>query len=121
MNVKKLMTVPERLTELGDLYKERNALYGDNYKRFGETLVSLFPQGITLTSAEDFNRFALFVQIIHKMSRYARSVNDGGHEDSVNDATVYLQMLGEYDDVLRTVRESQSNIFSNTTTIPLTT
>ena len=96
-----MKAVPERLADLGALYKERNALYKDNYKRFGDTLVSLFPEGITLKTAEEFNRFCLFLQLQHKMSRYAHSVKTGGHADSLDDITVYAQMTAEYDDEKR--------------------
>lgn len=94
MTVKK---VPEALAALGKLFEERNALYKDNYKNFGRTLMGLFPNGITLTTEEQFNRFALFLQLVHKNSRYAHSIATGGHADSLDDISVYSQMLQEYD------------------------
>lgn len=94
----KVKTVPKRLSDLGNLYAERNKLYGDNYKRFGETLMSHFPDGIELKNSDDFNRFALFCQVMHKLSRYARAMPSSGHSDSLNDLSVYAQMLGEWDD-----------------------
>lgn len=92
-----IATVPERLAKLGDLYRERNKLYGDNYKRFGQTLVSFFPNGITLKTADEFNRFALFLNVMHKVTRYARAMPSGGHEDSADDMAVYAQMMQEMD------------------------
>lgn len=89
--------VPQALADLGKLFEERNALYKDNYKNFGKTLVGLFPNGLTLRTAEQFNRFALFLQIVHKQSRYAQSILSGGHPDSLDDTSVYAQMLQEYD------------------------
>lgn len=86
------------LKDLGKLYAERNKLYSDNYKHFGDILVGMFPDGISLQTAEEFNRFALFLQIIHKQTRYARSLLTGGHGDSLDDTAVYAQMLREYDD-----------------------
>lgn len=91
-----MKTVSERLTKLGNLYKERNKLYKDNYKRFGDVLIAMFPDGIHLTTAEEMNRFALFLQLVHKLTRYARSIKP--HADSLDDLTVYAQMLREYDD-----------------------
>lgn len=91
-------SVPQALADLGKLFEERNALYKDNYKNFGKTLMGLFPNGITLKTAEEFNRFALFLQIVHKQSRYAQNVTSGGHADSLDDISVYAQMLREYDD-----------------------
>lgn len=91
------MRADDRLIKLADLYKQRNALYGDNYKRFGKILFQMFPNGLTLKLEEDFNRIALFVQIVHKVTRYAQQLEEGGHEDSLDDMAVYAQMLAEYD------------------------
>jgi hypothetical protein len=52
---------------------------------------------VVLKGAEEFNRFALLLQIIHKVSRYARAM-DAGHVDSLDDIAVYAQMLQEYDE-----------------------
>lgn len=94
-------SVPQALGDLGALFEERNALYKDNYKNFGKTLLGLFPNGVTLKSAEEFNRFALFLQIMHKQSRYAQSILSGGHSDSLDDISVYSQMLREYDGLIK--------------------
>jgi hypothetical protein len=92
------------LGDLSKLFLERNALYKDNYKKFGNILVQMFPDGITLKSPEEFNRFALFLQIIHKQTRYAHSVLDGGHADSLDDTSVYAQLLQEFDNDCREAR-----------------
>lgn len=94
-------SVPQALAALGELYRERNALYKDNYKNFGKTLVGLFPRGLTLNTVEEFNRFAIFLQLMHKMSRYANATQSGGHDDSLDDISVYAQMLREYDGLMR--------------------
>jgi hypothetical protein len=94
-------SVPQSLNDLGALFEERNALYKNNYHNFGKTLVSLLPDGITLKTPEDFNRFALFMQLVHKQSRYAHSILSGGHPDSLDDISVYSQMLQEYDGMMR--------------------
>jgi hypothetical protein len=94
-------TVPDMLSELGNLYRQRNKLYRSNYKNFGKTLLGLFPDGITLRTEEEFNRFALFLQLQHKQSRYANSILTGGHADSLDDITVYAQMTQEYDNAQR--------------------
>jgi hypothetical protein len=59
----------------------------------------MFPEGLTLKTEEEFNRFAIFLQIIHKNSRYANSMLSGGHADSLDDITVYAQMLREFDSI----------------------
>lgn len=89
--------VGDRLRKAADIYDERNALYGDNYKRFGHIMVVLFPDGITLKTPDDWNRFGVYVQKMAKVTRYAAQWNNGGHEDSLDDDAVYSQMLQELD------------------------
>jgi hypothetical protein len=91
-------TVPDRLAALADIYEDRNALYGDNYKRFGDIMVGLFPKGLTIDSAPGWNRIALLIHMVTKVTRYAENHNDGGHADSLDDIAVYSQMLREIDD-----------------------
>lgn len=89
--------VPEELRACADLYEERNALYGDNYKRFGHIMTVLFPDGLVLNTPEDFNRFGIYVQMIAKCTRYAEQFKKGGHDDSLRDTAVYAMMLLELD------------------------
>jgi hypothetical protein len=85
------------LRKNADLYDQRNSLYGDNYKHFGFIMERLFPDGIKLSTPEDFNRFGVLVQIVSKMTRYASQFGKGGHADSLDDAAVYAMMLRELD------------------------
>ena len=94
-------SVPQALRDLGELYEERNKMYKNNYLNFGKQLVALFPDGLTLRTEEEFNRFALFMQLVHKLSRYAHSLLNGGHDDSLDDTSVYAQMLREYDGLMK--------------------
>ena len=94
-------SVPDRLKDLGDLYRERNALYGDNYLHFGKIMAGLFPHGLILQGEEQFNRFCLFMQCVHKMSRYARGQMKEGHPDSLDDNAVYSQLLSHFDDLCK--------------------
>lgn len=98
-----IKSVPDRLKSLGDIYRERNKLYGSNYKQHGHLLASMFPNGLTLKTAEDFNRFAMFIQVTHKVTRYGKSIEfgQGGHLDSCDDIAVYCQMLAEYDEEMK--------------------
>lgn len=95
--------VPEMLIDASNLYKERNALYGDNYKRFGPAFHSLMPS-VKIDNPDDFNRFALLTQIFSKMSRYCQMFAEGGHDDSLDDMAVYAMMLKELDAVNKTTR-----------------
>lgn len=94
----KPFNVPDHLTNTAGIYRERNALYGDNYKRFGHVMLHMFPGGLTLRSAEDFNRFGVLVQIVGKVTRYAANFERGGHADSLDDNIVYAAMLRELDE-----------------------
>lgn len=91
-------SVPDHLAQLGELYRERNATYTNNYKWFGRVMLALFPGGLLLETAEDFNRFGVFVQIVGKISRYAPRFAKGGHADSLDDVSVYAAMLRELDE-----------------------
>ena len=93
-------TVGERLADLGRIYDERAAVYGDNYRHFGEAMMGLFPRGLELKTAEDFNRLGLFFHVMSKASRYAQCLARGeGHFDSLSDLAVYAMMAQECDDV----------------------
>jgi len=76
-------------------YSKRNKVYGDNYKKIGAVLKALFPVQPELNTADDCNRFALFMMLLVKMSRYAESLSNGGHADSAHDMVVYAAMLEE--------------------------
>lgn len=89
--------VPHELRSKAALYDERNKIYGDNYKLFGSVMRSMFPAGVFLESEDDFNRFGVFVQIIAKQTRYAANFMRGGHDDSLDDTSVYSMMLKELD------------------------
>jgi hypothetical protein len=95
------MNVPDMLRNAAKIYEDRNKIYGDNYKRFGEIMHSLFPNGLTLHNADDFNRFGVFVQVVSKATRYAENFVRGGHSDSLDDAAVYAMMLQELDSEYR--------------------
>jgi len=90
-------SVPERLKRLGDVYRERNAAYGDDYKLHGIIMTGLFPDGVQLKTVDDFNRFAIVKEMATKLARYAKNFHNGGHEDSLNDISVYGQMEQELD------------------------
>lgn len=91
-------SVPELLRACATTYEERNKLYGDNYKKFGRVMEAMFPEGLTLRSIQDFNRYGIFVQCASKLMRYAENLNKGGHQDSAHDLSVYAAMLEELTD-----------------------
>lgn len=91
-----LRSVPERLSDLGTLYEERNKEYADAYKRFGKVMNQLFPDGLFIQGEKQFNQLGCFVQIISKSARYSTSLGKGDHhEDCCDDISVYAQMMQE--------------------------
>lgn len=95
--------VPERLADLGQLYGDRNAVYGDDFRRYGRVLLALMPDGIRITNEQDANRLGILTQMIAKFGRYCAQFAQGGHPDSLDDLAVYSQILAMVDDEGRTV------------------
>ena len=96
-----MKTVPEMLRECAETYEQRNALYKDNYKKFGAVMQALFAGGFEIKTDADFNRLGMVVQIVGKLTRYTVNFNNGGHDDSLLDLSVYAQMLRELDNEQR--------------------
>lgn len=86
-------TVPELLEEMAATYRERNKVYGDNYKNIGRVLAGLFPGEVTIETEDDWNRLALIIIMAGKLGRY--TANPQGHKDSAHDLAVYAAMLEE--------------------------
>ncbi len=84
------------LDAAAETFRKRNKVYGDNYTRAGEALAAMFPQGVTLKTADDHNRFQIFNLIFVKLSRYAVQWHSG-HKDSIHDAAVYSAILEDID------------------------
>lgn len=89
--------VPKQLKAAAAIYEERSKVYGDDYKRRGIIMKGYFPNGIVLKTEDDFSRYSIFNQLVGKIGRYAEQFKNGGHEDSLNDLSVYAQMLQELD------------------------
>lgn len=88
---------PDYLEEGAKIFRMRGEVYGDNYLNFGKLLIQLFPNGLTLKTAEDFDLFCAFLNVQMKLTRYASALMTGqnGHIDSAIDASVYAAMLTE--------------------------
>lgn len=93
-------TAPEYLDAAAATFRERNALYGNNYQREGAALLALFPEGgiPAIKTPEDANRLHVFVAAVTKLQRYAHNWTRGGHADSAHDLQVYAAMLEEFTD-----------------------
>lgn len=93
-----LVTPDKILIDLAKVFRAKNKIYKDNYKRsFGRILQTLFPHGLLLETEHEFTRFAMLLQIVHKLTRYSPNFKDGGHGDSMTDLPVYAAMLKELD------------------------
>ena len=77
-------------------FAERGKVYGDAYKQFGHIMMALFPAGITLSNADDWNRYALLHMEVAKLARYCQNFSNG-HIDSQHDLCVYAAMLESLD------------------------
>jgi hypothetical protein len=86
-----MTTAADILAEMADTYRERNKVYGDNYKRVGAVMAAMFPNGVELFTEEDYNVWHLFELMVVKLTRFANSGLT--HEDSIHDAAVYAAMV----------------------------
>lgn len=86
-----MKTAADILAEMAETYRERNKVYGDNYKRVGDVMAAMFPDGVWLQAAEDYNVWHLFELMVVKMTRFANSGLT--HEDSIHDLAVYAAMV----------------------------
>lgn len=85
------LTTDEILLDMAKTFKERNAMYKDNYKMVGTVMVAMFPGGVCLETEADFNRWHLFELLVVKLTRF---VNSGlVHEDSIHDIAIYAAMI----------------------------
>lgn len=96
----KILSVPQRLSNLGQLYEYKRKQYGDSYLVIGNVLTALFPAGLVLNSTVHFTRFLIMLEMVQKVTRYSTQIHGDGHPDSLNDISVYSQMLAEYDEMM---------------------
>lgn len=79
------------LDEMADTFRQRNAVYGDNYRKVGPVMLALHPQGVVLNTIQDHELFHLYSLLIVKLTRFATSGLT--HEDSLHDLAVYAAMM----------------------------
>ena len=83
------VTAADVLGEMAKTYRERNAVYGDNFKMVAKLMAVLFPQGVPSELVVQ-DQFHLFELVLVKLSRYA--ISGLTHIDSAHDAAVYFAM-----------------------------
>lgn len=86
-----MKTADQILEEMASTFRERNAVYGNNFDNLGKAMAAIFPNGVTLRTAEDFVRWHLFELQMVKLTRFANSGLT--HPDSIHDAGVYAAMV----------------------------
>ncbi len=94
-------TAADTLDEAANTFRERNKVYKDNFVRLGNMMHSMFPEGLTVASPEDWTRLYFMLLAQTKASRYATNWTKGGHADSVHDQIVYAAMLETFDEQIR--------------------
>lgn len=89
-----LLKTPEILEQMAVTFRERNAIYGDNWRTHTAVMRACFPEGITLKGEFETGMYAWFSIIMGKMTRLA---NAGfRHQDSIHDIAVYAAMMEGY-------------------------
>ena len=83
------VTAADILQEMANTFRERNAVYGDNFKMVAKLMAVLFPKGVPSELVTQ-DQFHLFELLLVKVSRYA--ISNLTHKDSIHDAAVYAAM-----------------------------
>lgn len=79
------------LDEAAETFRERNAIYKNNFLMVGNIMAAMFPEGVTLKTPDDHNRFHLFMLKVVKLSRF--TISGMTHVDSIRDDLVYSAMV----------------------------
>ena len=80
----------EILEAMAHTFRERNAVYGSNYKMVAPLMATLFPQGVPSELVVS-DKFHLFELMLVKLSRFA--ISNLSHTDSIHDCGVYAAMI----------------------------
>jgi len=78
------------LESMAATYRERNAVYGDNFRMVGKLMAVLFPDGVPPEILHS-DQFHLFELKLVKLSRFA--ISGLQHQDSIHDDGVYSAMI----------------------------
>lgn len=85
-----MKTAADILTQMADTYRDRNRIYGDNYKMVGKLMAVLFPDGASPELLHSPVFHLLELKLV-KLSRFAMSSLT--HLDSIHDDGVYSAMI----------------------------
>jgi hypothetical protein len=88
------LNTPEILEEMAKTYRERNAIYGDNWQTHTAALRAIFPAGVVLKDEFETTMYSWFSIMLGKMTRLANAGFQ--HQDSIHDIAVYAAMMEAY-------------------------
>jgi hypothetical protein len=92
-----MTNVDEMLIELAAVFREKNKLYDEQYASFGETMMTLLGP-IEIKTAIDYSRAMSIFNMVTKIKRYCNMFKKGSHHpDSLDDLSIYAQMLRRLD------------------------
>jgi hypothetical protein len=78
------------LDQMADTFRQRNAVYGDNYRMVAKLVKVLFPNGVP-SELVVTDQWHLFELKLVKISRFA--ISNLTHIDSIHDDAVYAAMI----------------------------
>jgi hypothetical protein len=83
-------TAADVLAEMAQTYRERNKVYGDNFRMVAKLVAVLFPNGVP-SELVVTDQWHLFELKLVKLSRFA--ISNLTHVDSIHDDAVYAAMI----------------------------
>jgi hypothetical protein len=90
--------ISDELIRAAKTFEDKSEEYGfEAYKRHGDIMKALFPNGLGVNSIKDFNRFSTINAMVGKMNRIASNFHTGGHADSCHDLAIFAVMLMDLD------------------------
>lgn len=84
------ITAADILAGMAETYRQRNAVYGDNFLMVAQLVKVLFPKGVPPALVET-DQWHLFELKLVKISRFA--ISNLTHIDSIHDDAVYAAMI----------------------------
>lgn len=103
------------LKQASELFEKKNSEdnYKGSYEKYGDVMMGLFPEGLTIKSRNDWIAFGIFTMIISKILRLSAVIFGKDREKSVEkrednslDLTVYGSMLTS---VLKMIRRNDES------------
>jgi hypothetical protein len=88
------LRVPEILEDGAATYRERNAIYGDNWETFRDIMGLIFPEGLDLRDPDKRMIYNWLEHLVGKITRF--SASGFTHQDSIHDICVYAAMIEAY-------------------------